>query len=454
MSASLRRAALRLGVVCLAAALLSGSTPAQVSDAGTWIGDLDVLARELPRRHVAPETERPVHAFQADVERLRNRIPSMSRAAIILEFARLAASFGDSHTEVQLGHERVGFHRFPIGMYFFGNDLRVVTVAPGSEDLLGMRLVAIGEHPIAVALDRIKPVISDDFGNPHEILHSGPSFVMIPEVLIGLGLALKDQPIVYVFEGNDGQRVSRSFTEVPLQETAQLMTVRLLAPDVEPLFMRHRNLWYVLERVPASDVLYVRVSRSQNQSDRETLASFSRRIATAMKEPGVRRVIVDLRQNTGGNFNRTEPLASAICRAKSDGEVERVYVILGRHTYSAAIVLAAQLKHDCDAVFVGEVPRAVPNRQADVGSFTLPNSRLEVTYSTRLRQPFPELGDATELPLDVLAPRRGRVTSRDVTRRLKPFCRPTQERNETAAVTVPVQANQALHLTARFARRR
>jgi hypothetical protein len=345
-----------------------------------------------------------VEAFQADVDRLRLRLPSMSREAIIMEFARLAASFGDSHTEVKLGHDHVGFHRFPVGMYFFGNDLRVVTVATGAEDLLGMRLVAVGEHPIAVALDRIKPVIADDFGNPHERLHSGPSFVMIPEVLIGLDLALKDQPIVYVFEGDDGQRVTRSFTGVPLQKAAQVMTVRLLAPDVEPLFMRQRNLWYVQEPVAGSDVLYVRVSRSQNQSDRESLASFSGHVATALKEPSVRRVVVDLRQNTGGNFNRTEPLARAICRAKSDGDVERVYVILGRHTYSAAVVLAAQLKHDCDAVFVGEVPRAVPNRQADVGRFTLPNSRLEVTYSTRLRQHFPELGDATEIPLDVLAP--------------------------------------------------
>ena len=397
--------AVRRTLLCLTAALLIPSYAwAQAADAARWIEDLQVLARELPRRHVAPATERPVDAFQADVERLRSRIPSMSREAIILEFARLAASFGDSHTELQLAHERAGFHRFPVGMYFFGNELRVVVVARGYEDLLAMRLVAIGEYPIALVLDRIKPLIGDDFGNPNEILHSGPSFVMIPEVLVGLGLAPPGQPIAYVFETEDGQRVTKSFSGVPLREAAQSMTVRLLNPDREPHFMRNRDRWYVLERVEASDVLYVRISRSQNQRGSEPLAAFARRVTAATADAAVRRVVIDLRQNTGGNFNTTEPLASALCRQAKAGEVSRVYVILGRHTYSAAIVLAAQLKHGCEAVFVGEVPRAVPNRQADVGRFSLPNSRLEVTYSSRLRQPFPELGNTTEIPLDLVAP--------------------------------------------------
>jgi len=397
----------RLLLPCLfmaAAMLVANHASAQSADARRWIEDLDVLARELPRRHVSPAIERPVDAFRADVERLRNRIPSMSREAIIMEFARLAASFGDSHTELSLAHERVGFHRFPLGLYFFGNDLRVIVVAPGNEDLLGSRLVAIGEHAIGDVLARVKPVIGDDFGNPYEILHSAPAWVTIPEVLLGLGLTPANEPIAYVFETEGGHRVTNTFAAVPLQDAAQSMTVRLVRPEEEPLFMRSRNLWYVMERVTASDVLYVRVTRSQNQSGRESLATFTRTVAAAAAEAEVRRVVVDLRQNTGGNFNTTEPLASAICGAVRNGKVTRVYVILGRHTYSAAIVFAGQLKHGCDAVFVGEVPRAVPNRQADVGRFTLPNSRLEVTYSSKLRPAFPELGNATEIPLDLPAP--------------------------------------------------
>jgi hypothetical protein len=392
--------------LCATAAFVLGPmlASAQSEDTKAWLQDLDVLARELPRRHMAPATERPVAAFAADVERVKSRIALMAREEIVLEFARLAASFGDSHTELSLGQPRVGFHRFPLGLYFFGNDLRVVAVDEGHPDLLGSRLVAIGDHPIVEVLDRIEPIIADDFGNPGELLHSGPAFLVIPEVLIGLGLASRNQPVRYVFERDNGQRVTESFTSGSFQGAAESMTARLLKEDSAPLFARRRHLWYALDQVQSTDVLYVRVNRSQDQSGRDSLGTFTRRVEEAIRRGGVRSVAVDLRVNTGGNFHKTEPLADALCRLTDAGAVQRVYVILGRHTYSAAIVLAAQLKHGCGALFVGEVPRAVPNRQADVETFTLPSSKLEVTYSAKPRRPFPELGNAIAIPLDIPAP--------------------------------------------------
>jgi hypothetical protein len=353
---------------------------------------------------VAPETERPLQAFAADVQQVRGRLPALTREEIVLEFARLAASFGDSHTELPLAQAGLGFHRFPLGLYFFETDLRVIAVDPAHERLLGWRLVAIGDHAVADVLERVKPILGDDFGNPHELRHSGPGFLAIPEVLTGLGVATRAEPILYVFENDEGQRVSESFAPLSFQDAAAAMTARVVRSDTGPLFARNRELWYVLAPVESTDILYVRVNRSQDQGGRESLAAFARRVSAEVGRGGVKRVVVDLRQNTGGNFNKTTPLADVICGLARNGVVSRVHVILGRHTYSAAIVLAAQFKHGCDAQFIGEVPRAVPNRQADVESFRLPNSRLEVTYSARLRRPFPELGDATAVPLDAPAP--------------------------------------------------
>lgn len=396
---------IRAGVLgIIGAFVLAHGLGAQSMDARSWLEDLDALARELPRRHVAPETERPVQAFAADVERVRTRLPSMTREEIVLEFVRLAASFGDSHTELNLAQAGPGFHRFPLGLYFFGADLRVVAVDPAHERLLGWRLVAIGDHAIGDVLDRIRPVLADDMGNPHELLHTGPAFLAIPEVLSGLGIVARDEPVRYVFEDDDGRRTSDSFTPLSFQDAAASMTARVLSSETGPLFARDRDRWYLLARVESTDLLYIRLNRSLNQRGQESLRAFARRVSREVERGGVRRIVVDLRQNTGGNFHRTEPLARAVCALVRDGKVSDVYVVLGRHTYSAAIVLAARFKHGCDARFTGEVPRAVPNRQADVRSFRLPNSGLEVTYSSRLRRPFPELGEATAVPLDLPAP--------------------------------------------------
>jgi hypothetical protein len=378
--------------------------PAQSAESRRWIEDLDALVRELPKRHVAPETERPLEAFRADAERVKARLPSMSREEMLVELVRLAASFGDSHTEVPLSQAALGFHRFPLGLYFFGTDLRVVATAPEHATLLGLRLVAVGRHPIADVLARVRPLLGDDFGNPHEFLHSAPAFVTIPEVLVALGFAARPESIQYVFAQDDGQRVTAEFALLSFPAAASALTKRVLDAATGPLWVRHRERWHLAERVDSSDLLYVRLTRSQNQPQQESLARFAQRVGAAARDADVRRVVIDIRQNTGGNFHTTEPLVQAVCDAARDGALARVYVILGRHTYSAAIVFAAQLKHGCDAQFVGEVPRAVPNRQADMETFRLPHSRLEVTYSARIRRPFPELGDATEIPLDLPAP--------------------------------------------------
>lgn len=320
-----------------------------------------------------------------------------------MEFVRLAASFGDSHTELPLAQSGLAFHRFPLGLYFFGDDLRVVAVDPGHERLLGWRLVVIGEYAIAEVVDRIKPILGDDHGNPYEVLHSVPGFLAIPEVLVGLGVVSRNEPIRYVFENDDGERVSDSFTPLSFQDAAVAMTARVLRSDGGPLVARDRDQWYLFQRVASTDLLYVRVNRSADQSGRESLAAFTRRVQAAARD-GSRRIVVDIRQNTGGNFHKTQALADAVCRLVKDNVITQVYVVLGRHTYSAAIVLAGQFRHGCGALFVGETPRAVPNRQADVARFRLPNSGLEVTYSSKFHQPFPELGDATTIPLDIPAP--------------------------------------------------
>jgi len=373
-------------------------------DAGKWGDDLTTLAHELPKRHVAPETERPVAAFEADVESVRTRIPSLTRDQIVLEMVRLAATFGDSHTEISLAQPSVGFHRFPLGLYFFGDDLRVVATDSEHRALLGTRLVAVGQCLVPAALDRLRPMVSDDFGNPYEIRHSGPALLTIPEVLGGLGIVQEGQPVRYRFESDAGGDQEASFNALPFDGAVAAMTERVLDTTSGPLFVRNRDDWQFFASVPNSRLLYVRLNRSLDQPGHESLAEFTKRVGDAIATGAYSTVLVDLRQDTGGNFHKTEPLNDLLKQAVTHHSIQQVYVGLGRHTYSAAILLAAGLKHDCGAIFAGETPRAVPNHQADVEDFELPNSRIKVSCSVKLWRPFPELGDARTIPIDVPAP--------------------------------------------------
>jgi hypothetical protein len=61
----------------------------------------------------------------------------------------------------------------------------------------------------------------------------------------------------------------------------------------------------------------------------------------------------------------------------------RLFVIIGRATYSAAMVNAIDFRKDTNAILVGEPIGERPNSYSENDEMTLPHSRLVVSYSTR-----------------------------------------------------------------------
>jgi len=94
--------------------------------------------------------------------------------------------------------------------------------------------------------------------------------------------------------------------------------------------------------------------------------------------------IVDLRPNQGGNFFNTVLFTQALPRLlPPDG---RVFVLVGRATFSAALVTAAMLKANGGnrTVLIGETMGDADRFWAEGGNMTLPNSKIEVRYSNGL----------------------------------------------------------------------
>ncbi|MDR1348005.1 MAG: hypothetical protein LBJ63_06190, partial [Prevotellaceae bacterium] len=61
----------------------------------------------------------------------------------------------------------------------------------------------------------------------------------------------------------------------------------------------------------------------------------------------------------------------------------KTYVVLGRATFSSAILNAMDFKRLTNAIFVGEETSGKPNHFGEVKSFQLPTSKLSVNYSTK-----------------------------------------------------------------------
>jgi C-terminal processing protease CtpA/Prc len=112
----------------------------------------------------------------------------------------------------------------------------------------------------------------------------------------------------------------------------------------------------------------------------ESLEAFAARLATALEADNIDRLVLDLRWNGGGNNFVNRPLLEAVIRARQNRK-GRLFVITGPHTFSAAMIFAAQLERYTQAIFVGEPTGSSPNFVGETTVVTLPNTKIAVSLS-------------------------------------------------------------------------
>jgi hypothetical protein len=117
----------------------------------------------------------------------------------------------------------------------------------------------------------------------------------------------------------------------------------------------------------------------------------------------VERIVIDLRQNSGGEPLIAQPLIEALEQRADLGDEGRVFVLTGRRTFSAALTNAAQLRARAGARVVGEPPRGKPNHPSEGRDVDLDQTKVWFTVSTELVERDPALGDSEFLPIDIQA---------------------------------------------------
>jgi hypothetical protein len=92
------------------------------------------------------------------------------------------------------------------------------------------------------------------------------------------------------------------------------------------------------------------------------------------------RIVLDLRGNTGGSSSLLSRLIRYFER-RSDLK-GKVYVAINGSTFSSGLINAFQLKK-AGGILIGTPSGSPLNHFGDVRTFVLPNSRLQVSHSTR-----------------------------------------------------------------------
>ncbi len=399
-------------------ALATSQTPQLPSS--SLVLELDSVLQLIRHVHPAPYRRIPQAAFDSQARQLRAEIPRLTEERAVAGMMRLVASLRDGHTTL-LPSAAGGFDRWlPVRFYRFTDGVYITAIDSSRATLAGARVLRIGRLPAAEALDSAASLMGYDSDPMRQEV--GALMLSSPAALHALGITPDSLSATFVLEtrANGLQTVQigavqgspdmgwRFWGEMfgPILSTRDRygsgyvsaiaherpLQYRTLDPAM-PLHLRYRLYYYFAPLSPQGGV-YVQINFLQ-EDPRESFADFRKRLWAYVDSAGVDRLVLDLRYNSGGNGDLNLPFVHEIIRHTSIDRPGHLYVLLGRKTFSAAVMLAAELATHTEAVFAGEASGAGANHAGDAITVTMPRTGMQLGVSTL----FWQLGH----PADTLA---------------------------------------------------
>jgi len=353
-----------------------GAAPAAQPGAAA---DVRLLAQQMEDIHPDLYATISRRRFRAAVDALALRAEDLSANELLVELMRIAALPGNrnGHGGIFPGdpqHRRT-LHLYPIRLYDFADGTYVVDEV-GKRRLVGARLVAIAGTPYTKVASLVRPLVPHDNESSRRGLL--PHYVLTAEVLDGLGIADGIGPLELTFERAGGSTVDATLAPITVRKYVASFPdphyghypSSLPRRRPAPMYLANngRDLW--LSPIAGGKAIFVGYNAVTSPTD-----AAARRLRNLGRRPGVKRVIVDLRLNGGGDNTTFGPLVYAL-RDPSINRRGRLFVLIGRATFSAAANFAAELDRSTRAIFVGEATGGGVKIYGDAVPFVLPETGL------------------------------------------------------------------------------
>jgi C-terminal processing protease CtpA/Prc len=114
--------------------------------------------------------------------------------------------------------------------------------------------------------------------------------------------------------------------------------------------------------------------------------NFAKEVLEFIENNKPEKLIIDMRNNFGGNSMLLDNFIDKLSTITNINSPERLFVVVGRETFSSALLNVYSLKEKTAAKFIGEASGGKPNCYGEVERFSLKNSKLTISYSTEYYQ--------------------------------------------------------------------
>lgn len=324
---------------------------------------------------------------------LEAQVDRLSDQEILARLAQAAAMSGNAHTRAYILRNRGHWRRYPIRIWKFADEWRVVAARPEHARLVGARLVSVSGVPIEQAEEGVRSLFA---GNDSWARYMAAYSLTSPDALIGVGAIDAEGPAPVAFD-IDGESVELELATEPFEvrnrpeeawwflspsHPTVVGWVHVLTSVALPPSLAGAAENYRFVRC-AGEVAYLQFNRAQNLEGGPSVAEFGAGVLASLAAEPPQRLVVDLRFNTGGDLTLGGHFIRDLARSPFAQIPGRVSVMVGPNTFSAGITHVVQLQQDAQVTLAGTAPGDGLEFWSEGGNVTLPNSGVNMHYADR-----------------------------------------------------------------------
>ncbi|MCM1991831.1 S41 family peptidase [Oceanirhabdus seepicola] len=340
-----------------------------------WIEDINYMAKEFVKTHPKLEDEKTKDEFYNQINELIESVPNIDDEKINIGMRKIIAYLEDSHTDVHEAFENV----FPIHVEWLKDGFYVKLTLEEYNQALYCKVAKIDGIEIKEISKLLETII------PHEnsvvIKKRVQKYITSPELLYGLDIIDDKEVITFTFENQEGKQFDMDIEAIDIKSIKEMKFVGNQNKNI-PLYMQNIKENYWFKYLSDSKAIYLKYNRCFAMKDK-SIEEFIKEVFDVVDSNQVDKFIIDLRDNPGGKEGTMHPLFKEIIDRDHINKFHKLYVIVGQYTASSAAINSIQLQEYTNAIFVGEPTFTKPDHYGAISEFVLPNSKLEVTCSTK-----------------------------------------------------------------------
>ena len=352
-------------------ACISATCFAQSLSKGDFIEDLEYLKKTLPTRHTNLFAKIDSPTFVKKIDAIEAKAGSLNYETFSAELFKLTVAIGDEHTFIERKFTQI----LPIQFDLFREGLFVTGIDPTNSTLLNSRLVAINDQPVSKVIALFKEAIQSEnqsYFDDH-LLH----YINNPALLKGLGISASDQEAEFTLIDQNNKSVKLKLSAVAGNSLADLK----LASGTNTLLSQKKKGNYWFDYDAKQKLVYFNYTKCREEEGKP-FSKFNDELFAAISQYKPEKIVLDLRYNSGGNSGILDPFIEQIKQSYLN-QKGKFFVLIGRTTFSSAVMNAVELKKTSNAIFIGEPTSGNINHYGEVRGFSLPKSKIVVAFSTK-----------------------------------------------------------------------